>query len=89
MVSDGRAIVVGTPSSVTVLVYESIQHDGWNTHVTMDAVDVITGETESFGSVYQYPSEPTKQDIVDHIMDQLRHEVEEQMGLDPHSREEQ
>jgi len=84
----GRSISFALPSRVTVLIYKSSQHDGWNTHAMLDAVDVVTGEPGSFGAIYQHPSEPTPREIAEHVIEQLRHEVEEQLGLDPHGRTE-
>jgi len=80
----GRNVTISLPSRVIVMVYKSSQHSGWNTHAMMDAVDVVTGETGSFGSTDQHANEPTQREIADHVIEQLRHEVEEQMGLDPH-----
>lgn len=71
-------------TNLVVMVYKSSQHEGWNTHVAYDATDVETGERGGFGSVNQYPAEPTPAEIVEHVVDQLRHEVEEQLGLRPH-----
>jgi hypothetical protein len=80
----GCTIKINLPSSIDVMIYKSTQHRGWNTHATLEANDVITGESQSFGSVNKYPKKPTREEIVDHVMSQIRHEVEEQMGMRPH-----
>ncbi len=79
----GRTVKLDV-SNLVVMVYKSSQHDGWNSHVHYAAPNVETGERDSFGSVNQYPAEPTAAEVAEHVVDQLRHEVEEQLGLKPH-----
>lgn len=80
----GHTIRINLPSSVDVLIYKSTQHRGWNTSVTLEAIDVVTGEKSHFGSDGRHARKPTREEIVDHVMTQIRHEVEEQMGMRPH-----
>lgn len=81
----GRDLEVALPTKVRVMIYKSSQHAGWNTHVMFNARDTLTGKSAAFGSTNTWATEPTMRDIADHICEQMRHEVEEVLGLDPHA----
>lgn len=81
----GETISVAMPLEIRVLIYPSATSPGsWVSHISAVAKDVLDGELAVFGSVREHAAEPTRVEIADHVADWLRHEVMEQLGLDPH-----
>lgn len=81
---NNQTIAVTLPTKCTVMVYKSDEHTGWNTVVTVEAIDVETLVPGNFGSTWKWESEPTKDQIRRHVVDFLDHEVRHQLGMDPH-----
>ena len=82
-----ETIQVQVPSGLDVMVYRSSYKNDWVSHVVVNAVDVETGGPGYFGSEWRYPEKPTREQIREHVMDMLDHEVRHQLGLDPHAEE--
>ena len=69
---------------VEVLVYQPEGADHWVSKVILRAKDVETGEDGYFGSEWTYSMKPTREQIREHVVDMLDHEVRHQLGFDPH-----
>ena len=81
------------PARCTVLVYQSEQYPGeWIVKTNITTRDVETGEQGMFGATrYFVPAKgktktrkPSMRQVARAVFDSLRHEVEEQLGLNPH-----
>ena len=85
--TDGKneTIVIPVPTNIEVLVYKSEMRGDWVSHVILTAKDVEDGEVGTFGSEWRSPEKPTREQIREHIVDMLDHEVRHQLGMDPHA----
>jgi hypothetical protein len=71
-------------TTVQLMIYRSQEHPGkWYVKATIDAVDVETGEPNSFTTTW-LGKDPTRETVASVIADIITHEVREQLGLDPH-----
>jgi hypothetical protein len=60
---------------------------GWHCQVVFEASDIQTGDMRAFSRVFKFDKRPTLQQIADCATEQVRHEIEEQLGLDPHAKD--
>lgn len=79
-----ETIVIAMPAKVEALVYESVANGGWVSHVIVRAKDIETGEDGYFGSEWRWPDKPTREQIREHVVDMLDHEMRHQLGLEAH-----
>jgi hypothetical protein len=77
-------IEVPLPTSCKVLVYPSTQFPGERViKVMVEASDVETGKPGGFDVTWTV-KHLNRREIADAVIDMIKHEVEEQLALDPH-----
>ena len=70
-------------SCKTLVLQDACEPHIWTITCVVEAIDVETGLVGEFKTKWT-GNKPTKEDIFKTIMIMLRHEVAEQLGLDPH-----
>lgn len=84
-VDASATIEIVMPSKVTVLVYPSSTGPHWVSHVIIQTADTETGDDGYFGSEWKHPAQPSTAVIAEHVALMMTHEIEEQLGLNPHA----
>lgn len=82
-----ETIEIEMPTAVDVLVYKSRAYGDWVSHVIIKAVDVELKRPGNFGSEWRWPGKPDREQILEHVMDMLKHEMQHQLGLEAHNPE--
>lgn len=85
MLSLARTLRIQLPADVVVLSYPSKERRGtWVSKVILTAEDVETKGIGYFSQQMQSSSPPTDRDVATLVVEMLRHEVHEQLRLEPH-----
>jgi hypothetical protein len=85
-IQDGAVLKIPTPGTLHANIFG---HDsyGWGCEIYFQAIGLQTGEPDTFRRLFRFTNRPTLQEIADAMTEQMRHEIEEQLGLDPHAKE--
>lgn len=82
-----ETIEIDLPKKCTVLVFESMETPGtWIIKANICARDVETGDDGYFTTLWQ-GGKPSRRDVLATLVNMLRHELAEQLGLDPHRKD--
>lgn len=82
-----EVIHIPSPRAIRVLVYKSKEKGDYVSKVSLEAYDIETRQLGYFGSECRYQDKPTREQIREHVVHMLDHEVRHHLGLDPHGNE--
>lgn len=81
-----QSLIVGMPRDCRVDIYcPDDQHEEWRVVVKIKAIDVKTDEFAVFQTRWSTTHEPTQVEITQVVINALAHEIQEQLGINPHN----
>ena len=87
LLTEPLELEVRMPSRCRVIAHPSTEFPGeWKITCFIEAVDVLTGQPAEFTTRWR-GLQPTMADVARVVKNMFAHEIEEQLGLEPHDRQ--